>query len=306
MWSEMHLWELQLMQQLANLRNAWTDAFFFFMAYFDTPLFPITLIPLVWYGVSRRWGAVLHYMVLFNSLLNSSLKQLFESPRPLHLDPSLGLIDVWHSYGFPSAAAQTSILLPGMLIAAQRTPLSWVAGILFCLSLAGSRIYLGAHFFSDILGGWISGGILLACYLKWTPTIERKLTHWSQTKRLLAAVGLPLAILSIFPGNTVAIAGLMIGAGVGLCYVDRIEGDFYQRDLRPRIALAAGVTGTILLLQATLPGVFLEFGMAPPLNKTLSYAVQGLWLSISAVGLFQLAAQKPYTPDCDLIRGHAR
>lgn len=294
MWSELHLWELQLMQQLANLRNAWTDAFFFFMAYFDTPLLPITLIPLVWYGVSRRWGAVLHFMMLFNSLLNTSLKHLFESPRPLHLDPTLGLIDVWHSYGFPSGAAQTSILLPGMWIAAQRTRLSWVVGILFCLSLASSRIYLGAHFFTDILGGWISGGLLLTCYLKWTPAIERKLAQWSQAQRLLIAIGLPLAILSIFPGNTVAIAGLMIGAGLGLCYVDGAEGDFYQRDLRPRIALAAGVAGTVLVLQATLPGVFLGLGIASPIHKVLSYTVQGLWLSIGAVRLFQLVAQTPY------------
>lgn len=72
-------------------------------------------------------------------------------------------------FSFPSGHATTAIALYGLLAYflyrhyqahAQRTLLLWVAGILI-LAVGFSRIYLGVHYLSDVLAGFILGALWL-------------------------------------------------------------------------------------------------------------------------------------------------
>jgi undecaprenyl-diphosphatase len=66
-------------------------------------------------------------------------------------------------YAFPSGHATQSAAVWGFLtflVAARR----WkaVTGAVLILAIGVSRVYLGVHWFSDVLGGWALGGTLLA------------------------------------------------------------------------------------------------------------------------------------------------
>jgi len=97
--------------------------------------------------------------------LNTIFKNLLHRARPDTLYVAGMRIK---SYSFPSGHAFGSIAVYGLFawLALKYLPQPWnsiVAVLLVALIiLVGlSRIYLGAHYPTDVLGGWILGGIVL-------------------------------------------------------------------------------------------------------------------------------------------------
>jgi len=148
------------------------DYFFIAWNYVDTLAFSILLISVVWYLIDRPIGIRLLYIFLLGAVINKFLKGFFGLPRPCQIDSLVGILCL-PSPGFPSGAAQSAILIAGIIwIESCKRLYRWL-GVLFALFLSFSRIYLGLHFFSDILGGWIVGGVLLLVYSKLFPLFEK-------------------------------------------------------------------------------------------------------------------------------------
>lgn len=114
------------------------------------------------------------YVVLGSALLsfglNPILKLLIDRPRPTE-----ELVTIWRDsagMGFPSGHAYTSMVLFGLLFYLAPTMLSVRRSKTLrlmrvtCLSMIAligiSRVYLGVHWPSDVLGGFLVGGIILS------------------------------------------------------------------------------------------------------------------------------------------------
>jgi len=116
------------------------------------------------YFVWRRrfdWLAALASAVLGGMLLNKILKFAFHRPRPFFTDPLLTLT----SFSFPSGHTMNATVLYGVIAAYLfTTTRAWTrrALVIFSASLlvllvAFSRMYLGAHYLSDVLGAMAEG-----------------------------------------------------------------------------------------------------------------------------------------------------
>jgi undecaprenyl-diphosphatase len=77
------------------------------------------------------------------------------------------------TYSFPSSHAYSSLLACGFFayiaFRYMHSPWKWLIICLLAfmtLSVGLSRVYLGAHFPSDILGGWILGAMVLALVVR--------------------------------------------------------------------------------------------------------------------------------------------
>ena len=100
-------------------------------------------------------------------LLSDALKLLVARARP-----SVELVRVYEpsgGYGFPSTTALLSVVLLGTvcyLLGRERLRRPFVA-VLLCVSLllvlasGVSRVYVGEHWATDILGGWLFGSAWL-------------------------------------------------------------------------------------------------------------------------------------------------
>jgi undecaprenyl-diphosphatase len=114
--------------------------------------------------LSRRqfyWILALLLTVPGGALLNKLLKYVFHRPRPHFTDPILKLT----SYSFPSGHTMIATVLYGVIAAylfTQTTDWRWRAlsiasAALLIALVACSRIYLGAHYLSDVLGAMAEG-----------------------------------------------------------------------------------------------------------------------------------------------------
>jgi undecaprenyl-diphosphatase len=118
----------------------------------------------LFYLLLRRrfyWFAAVASSVFGGMLLNKLLKYVFHRARPHFDDPILRLT----SYSFPSGHTMMATVLYGVLAAyllaeakdwRQRALVILAAGFLILL-VGFSRIYLGAHYLSDVLGALAEG-----------------------------------------------------------------------------------------------------------------------------------------------------
>lgn len=120
----------------------------------------IVTIILAW--KKHKYEAVLFLAVLAIGLfLNILLKMIFQRPRP-EFDP---ILDLSASYSFPSGHAMNSFIFYSVLAYfvyhfTHNVFLSFSAAsasIIMILLIGFSRVYLGVHYPSDVLAGYIAG-----------------------------------------------------------------------------------------------------------------------------------------------------
>ena len=136
------------------------------------------------FGLYLIWRRRLYWLAAFLSsvyggmLLNKILKYAFQRPRPHFDDPLLSL----NSYSFPSGHTMTATVLYGVLAAyfftttqdwRRRVVIILVASFLILL-VGFSRIYLGAHYLSDVLGAMAEGMAWLALCLTVVYSVWRR------------------------------------------------------------------------------------------------------------------------------------
>ena len=131
-------------------------------------LVPVVLIAGGWFLWKRRdWSPFVRMAVALGGAVASYdiVKPLVARPRPPAFDRIVGVLSGW---SFPSGHATQSVAAWGMLaliLAANRSVRQKAAvllgALLIVVVVGASRIYLGAHWFTDVLAGYALGGLWL-------------------------------------------------------------------------------------------------------------------------------------------------
>ncbi len=133
----------------------------------------LPLYLLVLYAVIRQYGWRSVYVLLCAALLvtfSDQLANLFKEwtarPRPcnnLDIGPSIHIVNGYKSggYSFYSAHASTNLALAVFCILTLGKN-RFIAPVMlsYALFMSYTRIYLGVHYPSDILAGWIAGALI--------------------------------------------------------------------------------------------------------------------------------------------------
>jgi undecaprenyl-diphosphatase len=117
-------------------------------------------------GRRRRTEAVLVVLALVGTfVINDMLKTTFQRPRP-----GFAWAEALPEYSFPSGHAMNSFVVYVALalviwrLGGRRMGGSTLAlAIVLAVSIGISRIYLGAHWLTDVVGGYLAGALWLMC-----------------------------------------------------------------------------------------------------------------------------------------------
>jgi hypothetical protein len=258
-------------------------------------------------------------IILISAWANQSLKNLLRQPRPYNLDPSVGRA-FEPSFGIPSGHAQISLsfwfplALWGGKPGRRSRPLIIGGAVFIILLIAFTRLYLGVHFPTDILAGWLLGGIVLGVYF----LLEKRLAAFFMTRdtriRNFCIAAAALLMNAFYPADK-SLPALLLGFGLGYSIMvssfpfsarGKLKGEKPgPLVLAARCALGFAGVGVIYLgLRLIFPGKDSLFaglpywGAASPyyeLGRFIRYGVLGFWVSAGAPKVFLslgLAAQR--------------
>ncbi|HIE39110.1 MAG TPA: phosphatase PAP2 family protein, partial [Anaerolineae bacterium] len=135
--------------------------------------FFLLLLPILYWCLDRRTGARLTVLFLFSAYINAVAKVVAGQPRPLDYAPNR-VRPLWDTggYGLPSGHTQSAVVVWGYLASQLRRAWLWVVAGLLMVFIPLSRVYLGVHFPTDLLCGYILGAVLLLLYLWLEPGAE--------------------------------------------------------------------------------------------------------------------------------------
>ncbi|MBU0704777.1 MAG: phosphatase PAP2 family protein [Chloroflexi bacterium] len=280
-------WGIDLIHTIQLVHGPALDGVFKTITFLGEEEFFLILLPLVFWCVDFALGARLAFAFLLSTYVNTGIKDIFAHPRPFELDPTVKLHEA-SGYGLPSGHSQSSVVVWGTIAAGFRKTWLWVAALLLMVLIGFSRIYLGVHFPTDVLGGWTVGAIFLAAYLALQPRVEAWLKQAGLTVQLALAVAVPLSLLLLRPSddNTSAMAVLM-GMGAGIALLRQVasfsaDGPLWQRGARFLVG-AVGLLALYLGLKLLFPG---EGEAFYAVMRFVRYALVGLWAGLGAPWLF--------------------
>jgi membrane-associated phospholipid phosphatase len=285
--ASLHYAELEFMHPLFVLGGTSLDQFMMFLDYFDKPAFYYFVYIVTLFAYDRKCGLRLFFLGLLSTFVLENAKVFFAQPRPYNMEPGIQLLQ-GYSYGFPSGAAQGLVVIFGFLaLTVRKTWFTW-ASVLFVLLISFSRVYLALHFPSDVVGGWLIGGLLLFVYRWSLPHIEKFLSSRSFLFILLLSL-LGTIFLSLLAARpyTILFAIMGFGVSVGILLPSSLSPiqKVAQRIYRPFVVLF------VFFLLVRLSTIIVGSGLPERLNfyvlVPLIYFLCGLWLSWGACYFLQ-------------------
>ena len=258
------------------------------LTFFGNLEFFLVFMPLIYWCVDRRTGARLLVLFLISASVNAIAKALADQPRPFQYDTRVRQLAHAGGGGLPSGHTQGAVVVWGYLASQTRSGSLWMLAGFLMIAIPISRLYLGVHFPTDLLGGYLMGAALLFVYLRWQPKVE----IWLATKGIVwqtaAAIIVPIVLLFISPrGSRYALSacGALLGFLPGIALERRwirfrCAGSLLKRSLRFAVGLIA--------LVGIWFGLRLAFsGLEPAaLLRVVRYAAVGLWGALGAPWLF--------------------
>ncbi|MBV7536474.1 phosphatase PAP2 family protein [Duganella sp. sic0402] len=132
----------------------------------------------LWKQGARYWLLALAFAVPGGMVLNVALKFYFQRARPVFEEPLVSLA----TYSFPSGHTTAATCFYGLLLSylviARPAWSVRVATVALCLSMvllvAFSRVYLGAHYVSDVLAAMAESVAWLAVCITAVSTLRRR------------------------------------------------------------------------------------------------------------------------------------
>lgn len=291
------------------------------LSVFGDEIFLLLLIPIIFWCISAQLGARVGLIVLLGTALNTVFKLALVGPRPFWYSNQVRALTFEPSFGIPSAHAQNTVGVWGVVAAAIRRPWAWAAAALLALLVGVSRVALGVHFPTDVLAGWLLGALTLGAFLAWGDRLWQRVAGLGLAQQIaltflasLALVALPALALAAQPAWQIpplwaqnaalarpndliaprsldivfTVGGTWFGFTAGLLLL-RVHGDFdasgplWQRGARLLLGIAV-----LLALYVGLGAIFpRDATLLAWLLRYLRYVIIGLWMTLGAPLLFE-------------------
>lgn len=168
-----------------------------FFSFLGDEMFYLFVMPAIFWCYDSRLGLQVGLLLMLSNGVNSIFKFLFHSPRPFWVSDQVQAMVKETSFGIPSGHSQNAAALWGYFASvSKKVWLRVVFGLVIFL-IGFSRLYLGAHFITDVLLGWTIGLILLWIYLQIFRKWAANISEWSTGKKWIGVITSTVLIIFI-------------------------------------------------------------------------------------------------------------
>lgn len=191
---------------------------FYFLTSFGSGEIVFAIVISLYYCFNKELAKKLSFVLSTSFITNGILKSLFLAKRPFQFAGKEYLRKMPNSDGatgtsFPSGHSQNAGTLYTSLILSQLPKIVKIASIVLLILVPISRIYLGVHFFGDVIVG-LSVGIILAFVLNFLYDKIKDKNYYHVFHLILLAVTIPFLIINWNNpncGDLFKSAGLAVG-----------------------------------------------------------------------------------------------
>jgi membrane-associated phospholipid phosphatase len=280
-------WGLNFIIMIQQIDTPLLDSFFRAITLLGDELFYLLLFSFLLWCVDFYLGIRVGIIFLLSVYVNTGVKEIFQQPRPFDILPEIQKVYA-SGYGFPSGHAQSSLVVWGSIAYWKKQ--TWIRNlsVLLILLIGFSRIYLGVHFPTDILGGWLFGGLILGLSYFIFLKIKLDFIQGNMIFKIIGITLFPMILLQIQSSpDIISSVAALTGVGYGLLFFSSsIEGIRPGNWLQRLISFLVGVIGIGILylgLKLILPSEGQSFYQ---LSRFFRYLLLGIWISFGAPWLF--------------------
>lgn len=273
--------QIEIIKFVQSIISPFWDGFFQIVTMTGEEYFYIIVAAIIFWCINKDFGYKLGFAILTSACINSALKDIINSTRPIGV-PGVRSLRVHTATGqsFPSGHAQGSTTFWISCIAHIKKKWIYIVGISVIFLIALSRIYLGVHYPIDVIAG-IAIGII------WV-FISNSVFDYAKSKKkpsILMIIVVPILIGMIFfrSATYYTVSGTVLGFYVG--YI--LETKYIQYQVRNNtilqlIKLMFGL-GMLIILKSGLKQI-LPINIA---SDFFRYFVVGLWITVGAPSMFK-------------------
>ena len=192
-------WEVSLMIWLQAHIGSFGTALFSFLSIFGEELGCVAVLGFLYWCYDKRFGRYVGMNLLVGILLNPMIKNIFLRRRPYFDIPQIKCLkpvkkgaDIYNiaaqEFSFPSGHSSGSAIVYGsMALYKKKNSILGVIGVALPLLVGISRVYLGVHYPTDVIFGWLLGLVVIV----FVPWLQKKLNNDRLFYGVLLLMGLP-------------------------------------------------------------------------------------------------------------------
>ena len=189
-------WEVSVMEWLQTACPAWLISAISFLSAFGEEIFLILILGFLYWSYDKKLGRKVGLTVLMGCCWGPMIKNILVRRRPYFdherisifrpVEPGADIYDISaQGYSCPSGHSANAAGLFGSLAVSIRKRWTAVLAFVMPLLVGFSRVVVGAHFPTDVLGGWLIGGLAILAVFALSRRVK---STWKMYLILLATV----------------------------------------------------------------------------------------------------------------------
>lgn len=187
--------QVDIIKAVQSISNSFFDFIFNAFSFLGEQYILIVIIALIYFVINKEKGEFIAMILFSSTLVNSLLKGIFFAPRPFQVDSDIINKRPSSATGtsFPSGHSQISSSFYGSIYLYFPIKKLLFLFVPVVLLIGFSRMYLGAHFLTDVVAG-ISMGLFVAISLNYL--YARFKPYRFQIHIIIALIFLPFIFFS--------------------------------------------------------------------------------------------------------------
>lgn len=220
-------WEINLMIWLQGALGSKMASLGSFLTLFGEEIMLIAILGFLYWSYDKKIGKFVGINIAVALVWNPLIKNIFIRRRPYFDTPEIKCLkpvskegDIYdiavQGYSFPSGHTMNATTAYGTIAYRLKKKWAWTVAVILSFIVGFSRVYLGNHFPTDVLVGWIMGAIIVLLVSFLQNKIKNKLIFYG------------LLIVTSFPGMFYCTSddyftafGLLIGVVLGILFEEK-------------------------------------------------------------------------------------